>query len=231
MSPRPAEIKEPQEERGVDDDCAGGGAVGDDDVRHAGAGGGSRVLGRGGESRAGEEFYSGDESVQTRDRRREDGLVYAARAGDQRDRERAVLRRRSPKPLILVLRVFSVIVLACMVHEDPTPLQIACPPPLRTTPPLAQSFLKQPRAPYTQAIPLANHVRAMRVLARVQIAQEGEHFSRVAAGAEDDEQVRWGAGPAGAGARGARREDGEEAGGGEDEEGDAEEEEGLEEGG
>lgn len=53
-----------------------------------------------------------------------------------------------------------------------------------------KTSLEPPSFPSAEVVPASDHVGSVRVTGRVERGEEGEHFGRVPAAAEDDEEVR-----------------------------------------
>lgn len=111
--------------------------------------------------------------------RGEEGLVYLSRSGDGVDA--VVLREegwRFVSLLPLPLLFFLLVVVVLLLFQRKPPLKLV-------------------GSTSAEVVAAAHHVGSVCVVGRVERGEEGEHFRRVAAAAEDDEEVCWGAAFAG----------------------------------
>lgn len=139
-----------------------------------------------------QEFRAGVQAGEGAEGRGEEGLVDVAGAGDGVDavvsrRRRDLCRRRRLLHFVLSYPL--------PVRDDVSSLR-------------REAALEVLGSPGAEAVAAAEDVGAVGVADRVEGREEGEHFGGVAAAAEDEEEVRWGA--AFAGGRGAAVEGGED---------------------
>lgn len=110
--------------------------------------------------------------------------MYLPSSGDGMDTVSSVRDLRHPIPSFFFCPIRNV----DTVILPFSPLILLLPLPSSDKPPL-----KLPRSRSAEVVPAPDHVGPVRVMRRVERCEQGEHLGRVAAAAEDDEKVRWGA--------------------------------------
>lgn len=125
-----------------------------------------------------EQFQACEQTPKRAQRRGEEGLVYLSRSGDGVDA--VVLRGEGwrfvsflPLPLL-----FFLLVVVLLLFQRKPPLKLVS-------------------STSAKVVTAAHHVGSVCVVGWVERGEEGEHFRRVTAAAEDDEEVCWGAAFAG----------------------------------